>query len=64
MLLYGARWNKCEQCEYGYRLNGERTLCEEIGEGHCSSYSTSDVGTTECKYCQGGYKLNVIKLVN
>ena len=50
--------NKCLSCQYGYRLNEDRTSCIEIGEDHCSTYTTLEDGTKQCQYCQGGYKLN------
>ena len=50
--------NKCEMCEYGYRLKEDKTSCEEIGEDHCSDYTTLEDSTKQCQYCQSGYKLN------
>ena len=50
--------NKCQSCQYGYRLNEDKTSCVEIGEDHCSTYTNLEDGTKQCQYCQGGYKLN------
>ena len=37
--------NKCQSCQYGYRLNEDKTSCVEIGEDHCSTYTNLEDGT-------------------
>ena len=43
--------NKCQSCQYGYRLNEDKTSCVEIGEDHCSTYTNLEDGTKQCQYC-------------
>ena len=47
--------NVCSWCEYGYRLNSEKTSCEKIGDDHCQYYSNDE--HTTCSSCQYGYKM-------
>ena len=47
--------NVCSWCEYGYRLNSEKTSCEKIGDDHCLYFSNDE--RTTCSSCQSGYKM-------